>query len=135
MIDKETALARCQELVALAQKTGADAADAVARANASESVAMRLGQLEEVERSESEEIGLRVFVGKRSASIHTSDFAPEGLKALAERAVQMARHAPEDRHSGLAPADAQFTGDLPDLELDEPDQPDPAALREAALAT
>ncbi|MBX7536364.1 TldD/PmbA family protein [Qipengyuania sp. GH1] len=135
MIDKETALARCQELVALAQKTGADAADAVARANASESVSMRLGRLEEVERSESEEIGLRVFVGKRSASIHTSDFAPEGLKALAERAVQMARHAPEDRHAGLAPADAQFTGDMPDLELDDPDQPDPAALREAALAT
>lgn len=135
MIDKETALARCQDLIALAQRMGVDAADAVARADASESVSMRLGQLEEVERSESEEIGLRVFVGKRSASIHTSDFAPDGLKALAERAVQMARHAPEDRHSGLAPASAQFQGELPDLELDDPDQPDPETLREAALAT
>lgn len=135
MIDKETALARCQDLVALAQRTGADAADAVARANASEGVTMRLGKLEEVERSESEEIGLRVFVGKRSASIHTSDFAPDGLRALAERAVQMARHAPEDRHSGLAPQDRLFTGEMPDLELDDPDQPHPEALREAALAT
>ncbi len=135
MIDKETALARCQELVALAKSLGADAADAVARANASESVSMRLGQLEEVERSESEEIGLRVFLGKRSASIHTSDFGEDGLKTLAARAVQMAGHAPEDRHAGLAPEDALFTGDLPDLELDDPDQPSPEALREAALAT
>ena len=134
MIDTDTALARCQDLVALAQRMGADAADAVARANASESVSMRLGALEEVERSESEEIGLRVFVGKRSASIHTSDFAPEGLKALAERAVQMARHAPEDRHAGLAPAEAQLSGDLPDLELADTHRSDPEALREAALA-
>ena len=83
MIDTETALARCDDLVALARSLGADAADAVARADSSESVTVRLGELEEVERTESEEIGLRVFVGKRSASIHTSDFAPEGLKALA----------------------------------------------------
>ncbi|QZD90625.1 TldD/PmbA family protein [Qipengyuania aurantiaca] len=134
MIDTDTALLRCQDLVALAQRMGADAADAVARANASESVSMRLGALEEVERSESEEIGLRVFVGKRSASIHTSDFAPEGLKALAERAVQMARHAPEDRHAGLAPAETQLSGDLPDLELADTHRSDPEALREAALA-
>ena len=134
MIDTDTALARCQDLVALAQRMGADAADAVARANASESVSMRLGALEEVERSESEEIGLRVFVGKRSASIHTSDFAPEGLRALAERAVQMARHAPEDRHAGLAPAEAQLSGELPDLELADSQRSEPEALREAALA-
>ena len=133
MIDKETALARCQDLVALAGKMGADAADAVARANASESVSMRLGHLEEVERSESEEIGLRVFVGKRSASINTSDFGEDGLRALAERAVQMAGHAPEDRHAGLAPQEALFTGELPELELDDPDQPSPEYLREAAL--
>ena len=133
MIDKETALARCQDLVALACKMGADAADAVARANASESVSMRLGHLEEVERSESEEIGLRVFVGKRSASINTSDFGEDGLRALAERAVQMAGHAPEDRHAGLAPQEALSTGELPELELDDPDQPSPEYLREAAL--
>ena len=135
MIDKETALARCQELVALARKLGADAADAVARADASESVTMRLGKLEEVERSESEDIGLRVFVGKRSASIQTSDFAADGLRTLVERAVQMASHAPEDRHSGLAPQDKLFTGELPELELDDPDQPSPEYLREAALST
>ena len=135
MIDAQTALARCQDLIALARNMGADAADAVARADASESVSMRLGKLEDVERSESEEIGLRVFVGKRSASINTSDFAPEGLRALAQRAVEMARHAPEDKHAGLAPEAALFAGDLPDLELADVSEPDPAALREAALAT
>lgn len=135
MIDSKTALAHCQDLVALAQSMGADAADAVARANSSEAVSMRLGQLEEVERSESEEIGLRVFVGKRSASIHTSDFGEDGLRALAQRAVEMAGHAPEDKHAGLAPAEEQYAGELPDLELDDSTHPDPAALREAALAT
>lgn len=135
MMNADTALARCQDLVALARGMGADAADAMARADASESVSMRLGKLEDVERSESEEIGLRVFVGKRSASINTSDFAPEGLRALAARAVEMARHAPEDRHAGLAPSSALLAGDLPDLELDDPAEPDPVALREAALAT
>ena len=135
MIDHSTALARCEDLVALARSCGADAADAMARATASESVTMRLGQLEEVERSESEEIGLRVFVGKRSASINTSDFGEDGLKALAERAVQMARHAPEDPHAGLVAQDRLFAGELPDLDLNDPDQPDPATLRDAALAT
>lgn len=135
MIDKDAALSRCQDLVALARSLGADAADAVASANSSEGVTVRLGQLEEVERSESEEIGLRVFVGQKSASISTSDFAPEGLRALAERAVEMARHAPEDRYAGLAPEQALFTGDVIDLDLADATEPDPAALREAALAT
>ena len=135
MIDEKTALARCHDLVALASELGADAADGVARAGSSESVSMRLGKLEEVERSESEEVGLRVFVGKRSASISTSDFAPEGLRALAERAVQMARHAPEDRHAGLAPQDRLFEGPVPDLELNDPAERSSQDLREAALAT
>ncbi|WP_100260268.1 TldD/PmbA family protein [Qipengyuania seohaensis] len=135
MIDTDTALARCEDLVALARSLGADAADAVARADSSESVTVRLGELEEVERTESEEIGLRVFVGKRSASIHTSDFAPEGLKALAKRAVEMARHAPEDPYAGLADAKDLFSGEMPDLDLFDDTQVEPAALREAARAT
>lgn len=135
MIGPETALARCHDLVELARKMGADQADAVARASSSESVGVRLGALEEVERSESEEIGLRVFVGRRSASINTSDFAPEGLKMLAARAVEMARLAPEDPYGGLAPADALFTGDCIDLDLTDGAEPSPEELHEAALAT
>lgn len=134
MIDSDTALERCQDLVDLARSMGADEADAAARASSSESVSVRLGALEEVERSESEEISLRVFVGRRSASINTSDFAPEGLKTLAQRAVEMARLAPEDPYGGLAPADALFSGELRDLELVDAGEPSPAELRETALA-
>ena len=135
MIGPDTALARCQDLVALAREMGADAADAVARASSSESVGVRLGALEEVERSESEEIGLRVFVGRRSASINTSDFAPDGLRLLAQRAVEMARLAPEDPYGGLATEAALFTGDPLDLDLTDGGESSPEQLREAALAT
>ncbi len=134
MIDTDTALARCNDLIALALAKGADAADAVASAQTSESVTVRLGRLEEVERSEGEEIGLRVFVGRRSASISTSDFLPESLAALAQRAVEMARIAPKDPFAGLAPEDRPFAGPLPDLDLCDPAEPSPAALREAATA-
>jgi PmbA protein len=135
MITSDAALARCQDLVDLARQMGADEADAVARASSSESVSVRLGALEEVERSESEEIGLRVFVGRRSASINTSDFAPEGLRTLAQRAVEMARLAPEDPYGGLVPREALFSGDGPDLDLSDGGEPSPGELREAALAT
>lgn len=134
MIDSAAAVARCQELVDLARARGADAADAACRASASESVSVRLGELEEVERSESEEISLRVFVGRRSSSIQTSDFAPEGLAILADRAVEMARLAPEDPYGGLAPDEKLFAGDAPDLELLDPNEPSPEELRAAALA-
>ncbi len=134
MIDTQSAVTRCEELVALARARGADAADAACRAGASESVTVRLGELEEVDRSESEQISLRVFVGKRAASIQTSDFAPEGLAVLADRAVEMARLAPEDPYGGLAPQECLFAGSAPDLELFDPDEPRPEELRSAALA-
>ncbi len=134
MIDGETALARCAQLIEAARRHGADAADAAARAQSSESVTVRLGKLEDVERSESEEIALRVFVGQRSASIETSDFAPAALSDLAERAVAMARAAPEDPHAGLAPQDLLDRGAAPELDLEDSGEPGPEALRERALA-
>jgi PmbA protein len=134
VIGSDQAIERCRLLVDLARSKGADAADAVCRASTSESVSMRLGALEGVARSESEEIGLRVFVGQRSSSIHTSDFGAEGLAVLAERAVEMARLAPEDHYAGLAPEDRLFAGDVPDLELSDAGEPTPQALRELALA-
>ncbi|HEU4820733.1 MAG TPA: TldD/PmbA family protein [Qipengyuania sp.] len=132
MIDKDGALARCQELVALARGKGADAADAVAHGEASESVSVRLGKLEDVSRSESESVGLRVFVGRRSASIQTSDFSPGSFGVLVERALEMARLAPEDAYAGLAPEDRLMTGETPDLDLADPEEPSPSDLREAA---
>ncbi|MGI8944506.1 MAG: TldD/PmbA family protein [Qipengyuania sp.] len=135
MIEIQAALERCQSLVDLACALGADAADAVAQAESSESVTMRLGKLEEVERSEGETVALRVFVGQRSASIHTSDFSRESFETLAERALAMARLAPQDEFAGLAPEDRLFSGPLPNLDLLDAREPPPQELREAALET
>ena len=132
MIDSDTALSRCEDLIAMARRMGADAADAVMRADASEGVEIRLGKLESVDRSESESIGLRVFMGQRSASIHTSDFSPEAFEALAERALAMARIAPEDPYAGLAPQDRLFSGEMPDLDLLDARECPPEQLRERA---
>lgn len=134
MIDKDGALARCQELVALALKHGADAADAAFRGESSESVSVRLGELEDVSRSESEGIGLRVFVGQRSATIQTSELSAASFASLAERALEMARHAPEDPYAGLAPEERLFRGRSPDLDLADPAEASPAVLRERATA-
>ena len=135
MLDSQAALDLCAALLDAARRSGADAADAVARSIASLGVSVRLGKLEDVERSESEEAGLRVFAGGRSASITTSDFSRVGIADLAERAVAMARAAPEDRYAGLAPVEALARGPHTDLDLADPADPTPAALREAALET
>lgn len=134
MIDKDGALARCQELVALALKQGADAADAGFSGESSESISVRLGELEDVSRSESEGVGLRVFVGQRSATIQTSDFSEASFAVLVERALEMARHAPEDPYAGLAPPELLHRGPVPDLDLADPAEPSPAQLRDWAAA-
>lgn len=134
MIDKHGALARCQELVALALKQGADAADAAFHGESSESISVRLGELEDVSRSESEGVGLRVFVGQRSAAVQTRDLSDASFAVLAVRALEMARHAPEDPCAGLAPEEALFRGAAPELDLADPAEPSPAQLREWAAA-
>jgi PmbA protein len=117
-----------------ATKAGADAADALYYCNAATSVSMRLGALEDVERSEGQDISLRVFVGQRSASVSTADMDAGELAKLVERCVAMAREAPEDPYAGLAPEDRLFRGPVPDYDLDDGSEADPQALREAALA-
>lgn len=134
MLTPEQAQDRASALVERARRAGADAADAVYAGGASESVSVRLGKLEDVERSESEHLDLRVFVGQRSASIGSSDLSDAALGELAERAVAMARAAPEDRFAGLAPAGRLSHGPFPDLDLTDPVEPSPEALREQALA-
>jgi PmbA protein len=135
MIDESAALDRCSALIEAARRHGADTADAVASANSSESVSVRLGKLEEVERSEGEEIGLRVFVGQRSASIQTSDFSPAAIDELAARAVAMAKAAPEDEYAGIAPAELLAAGPFPDCDLASRGEPSPDELKQRALAT
>jgi PmbA protein len=134
MLTVSEALDRAHMLCDAAAKAGADAADALYYCSASTSVSMRLGALEDVERSEGQDISLRVFVGQRSASVSTADMDADELAKLVERCVAMAREAPEDPYAGLAPQDMLFRGAVPDLDLDDGSEADPQALREAALA-
>jgi PmbA protein len=95
----------------------------------------RHGELETVDRSEGEEIGLRVFLGTKSASIASSDFSEESLGELVKRAMAMAAEALQDPYAGLAPSELLFHGDLPDIDSVDAAQPDPQELRARALAT
>jgi PmbA protein len=133
MLTLDQARDRAADLVARACRAGADAADAVCAADASLDVSVRLGKLEDVGRSEGHELGLRVFVGQRSASVSTADLAEAGADALVERAVAMAREAPEDPWAGLAPADRLLRGDPPQLDLDDGSEVEPAELKQLAL--
>lgn len=132
MLDPKAAQTRCAAAIDLALKAGADAADAVAIGSSSEEVQVRLGKLEDVGRSESEELGLRVFVGQRSASIHATDMSDAALAELASRAVAMAKAAPEDEYAGLAPAELLARGPMPVLDLTDPSEPSPQQLRRLA---
>ena len=135
MLNVEQAEARAGALIESARKAGADAADVLYAGDMSLGIQVRLGELEDVGRSEGEEIGLRVFVGHRSASVSSSDLSKDALDALVERAVAMAREAPEDPNAGLAPEDRLFRGDLLPLEGDDGADPSPAELKARALAT
>ena len=135
MLDVSAAQERAAALIDRARRAGAQAADAVYIADAAESVAVRLGALEDLERSESEHVSLRVFAGKGSASIGSSDLADAALEELAVRAVAMARAAPEDPYAGLAPEDLLARGALPDLDLSDEAAPSPAELRRVAEET
>lgn len=133
MLPVEQARKTAQSLVEQALGSGADAADAVYVGSESQSVQVRLGELEHVDRSEGEELGLRVFVGQRSASVASSDFSTEALRELVTRVLAMAREAPEDAFAGLAPADLLERGTLPDIEAEDREQDDPQSLHRRAL--
>ena len=125
-----------QALLDAARKAGADAADALALTGQSVSIDVREGKLEQAERSEATDLGLRVFVGQRSAIMSTSDTRAETFANMAERAVAMAREAPEDPCAGLAEADQLARDvDIAAFELFDP-APEPAAaeLQDDALA-
>ena len=121
-------------LLGAAKKAGAGAADAIATEGASLSINVLAGKLEHAERAEGVEIGLRVLIGKRQACVSASDSSEETIATVAERAVEMAKLAPEDPYVGLADADQLAADwDLAALELSEDaPEPDPAELQELA---
>ncbi|WP_342069562.1 TldD/PmbA family protein [Yoonia algicola] len=122
------------QILQAAKRAGADAADAIAVDGTSISITVRDGALEQAERSEGIDIGLRVFVGNRQSCVSSSDTKPETLIQMAERAVAMAKEAPEDSHAGLADPSQLTTNTATEtLELyDSSDEPDPAALQQDA---
>jgi PmbA protein len=133
MLTVAEAQTRVHDLVAQAKRAGADAADTIYVCNESTAVSVRLGDLEDVERSEGETIGLRLFVGRRSASVSSSDLSSAALATLVERAVAMAREAPEDAYAGLAPEDRLLRGDAPSVDGDDGAGVLPEDLRARAL--
>jgi len=118
-------------LLDAAKRAGADAADALFVEGVSSSVSYRLGKLEDVERAENYDIGLRVFVGQQVAFISSTDHSPDALAALPERAVTMARLAPEDKFAGLAPKD-RLAKIIPQLDLEDASEPSADLLIERA---
>jgi PmbA protein len=125
-------LSLVSDLIRRARAAGADAADAVLVNGTSLSVASRQGKIEHLEWSEGRDLGLRVFVGQRSAIVSSTSLDPAGFPSLVERAVAMAKVVPEDRFAGLAdtwapPADT-------DLDMTDPAEPEPDALAARAAA-
>jgi PmbA protein len=125
-------LDRLSDLIAQARAAGADAADAVLVAGTSLSVARRLGKTEHVERSEGQDLGLRVFIGKKSAIVSATNVDPASFAALAERAVAMAKVVPEDPYSGLA--DTAAPPDAQDLDMEDSAEPSAEDLIARAAA-
>ncbi|OHC57601.1 MAG: modulator protein [Rhodobacterales bacterium RIFCSPHIGHO2_02_FULL_62_130] len=123
-------------LLDAARKAGAESADALAVRGASQSVQLRGGKLEQAERSESLDIGLRVMMGGRQACVSASDASPATIARLAERAVAMAQEAPDDPTVGLAdPDQIARAWSLDAFQLtDTSDDPTPAALQDDARA-
>jgi PmbA protein len=121
------------DLIGQARRAGADAADAILVASVAASVSYRLGRLEDLERAESWDLGLRVFAGEKVAFVSSTDLARETLAGLPERALAMAKLAPDDKYACLAPADRLATS-WPALDLEDKAEPATDVLIERARA-
>ena len=122
LLDQSALADLADRLVAAARRAGANQADAVAVRSVSLSVEVRDGAVEESQRSEGDDVGLRVLVGHKQAAVSTNDIRTDGLDTLAERAVAMARAAPDDKFAGLADP-ALLADAFPELDLLDPDMP------------
>lgn len=122
-----------ERLLAAARAAGADTADTVVIAGEALSASCRLGRIEEVEHAEGDDMGLRVLVGRRQAMVSTNRGARADFAGLAERAVAMARAAPEDPYCGLAEPE-RLARDVPDLDICDAAPVEADALSARALA-
>jgi PmbA protein len=133
MLSPDKARRIAESLVERGTAAGATAADALYVGERSSGVQVRLGEIDNVSRSEGEEMGLRLFVGQRSATAASSDLSSEALGQLVERCLAMAKEAPDDPFAGLAPSNLLHRGDLPFLDGDDPVEPDSTLLKARAL--
>lgn len=131
MAEKPEPKSLLEKLLADARAAGADAADALYVQSLASSVSYRLGKLEDIERSELWDLGLRVFVGNCVAFVSSTDISVKALKELPSRAVAMARLAPEDKFAGLAPKD-WLAKEIPDLDIEDAHEPSADLLTERA---
>lgn len=122
------------DLVSKANARGADAADAVLVSSRSLELSQRLKEPEKVERAESQDLGLRVLIGKRQAIVSSNDWAEASLDDLVDRALSMARAVPEDPYCGLADTGELAKGEPLDLELCDGNEPTAEELVELARA-
>jgi PmbA protein len=135
MLTPDAALERLDHLLSRAKVAGADMADAVYFGESSLGIGVRLGLLEDIGRSEGEEIGLRLFIGARAAQVSVSDLSVAALDEAVSRAIAMAREATEDQYAGLAPEQLLARGSFDDFDLFDPaaEALAPERLKEIAL--
>lgn len=139
-MSKNDALNQLADLIRYARTQGADAADAIWLESMELSVSQRLGKPEDLQRSESSGVGIRVFMGEQSANVSTSRITPEALRESCDAAIAIAKLSLPDSHAGLAPED-RLAKEIAALDLCEPDEPSIEYLQqqcalaeEAALA-
>jgi PmbA protein len=107
------------DLLAKAKRSGATEADIIIADGETLSVQVRLGAVDRLTKAREKHLGLRVFVGKRSASTSTSDFSADSLSQLVAATCTLAKAVVEDQVSGLPAAD-QMAGEKPELDLYDP---------------
>src|SRR5262247_363945 len=107
-----------EHVIIRAKRTGATAADVMIREDNSFSVTVRMGEVETLKEAISRNLMVRIFIGKRTATSHTSDLTPEVVQGLVDETVQMARLTSEDQSAGL-PAEAIRRAGFPDLSLSD----------------
>ena len=108
-----------QQVVDRAKKSGASAADVMIREDETFSVTVRMAEIETLKEAISRNLMLRVFIGKRTASSHTSDISGPAVDQLVVETVEMARLTSEDESGGL-PEPSFFQANFPDLNLLDP---------------
>ena len=123
----------CAKLLELSLKAGADQVSASAAMTEGLQASARDGVIEDIGRSETLDVGVRVIVGNRQACVSASSRSDAALAEMAERAVAMAREAPEDPYCAL-PEDSAIGAPFADLDLSDPTMADAQRLREDALA-